>query len=148
MPGSNGWAIAPSHTADGHALLLANPHLEWSEHQTFFEAHLQAPGVYDAYGAALVGCPVLTIVFNDNLGWTHTSNTIDAGDLYHLTLKDDGYLYDGEVKPFETLTETIKVRQDDGTLVDDTLEVRRSVHGPVVEVEGATIAIRMAAVDQ
>ena len=27
--GSNGWAIAPSRSADGHAMLLANPHLLW-----------------------------------------------------------------------------------------------------------------------
>ncbi len=27
-PGSNGFAIAPSHTKDGHALLLINPHTQ------------------------------------------------------------------------------------------------------------------------
>ena len=111
MAGSNGWAIAPSHTADGHALLLANPHLNWAEEQTFFEAQLQAPGVYDAYGATLLGIPVLAIAFNDHLGWTHTNNTLDAGDLFVLTLDGDGYLFDGEVKPFETRTESIKVLQ-------------------------------------
>jgi acyl-homoserine-lactone acylase len=147
MPGSNGWAVAPSRTADGHALLLANPHLKWAGEQTFFEAHLQAPGVYDAYGAALIGFPTLGIAFNDHLGWTHTSNTIDAGDLYVLTIEGDGYRYDGEILPFTTRTETINVRQEDGTLREDVLVVRRSVHGPVVEVEGTTIAVRLAAVD-
>ncbi len=110
--GSNGWAIAPSHTADGHALLLANPHLQWGGEQTFFEAQLSAPGVYDAYGAAPVGFPILGFAFNDHLGWTHTVNTLDAGDLYLLTLEGDGYRYDGEVLPFETRTETIMVRQE------------------------------------
>ncbi|MFL5758815.1 MAG: acylase [Thermomicrobiales bacterium] len=146
--GSNGWAIAPAHTADGRALLLANPHLPWAEEWTVFEAQLQAPGVYDAYGVTQVGVPVLAIAFNDHLGWTHTSNTLDAGDLYLLTLKDDGYLYDGEVRSFESRTETIKVRQDDGTLRKETLEVRRSVHGPIVEAEGNTVAVRMVAVDE
>ena len=80
--GSNAWAVAPSHTADGHALLLANPHLPWGGEHTFFEAQLSAPGVYDAYGATLVGIPVLAIAFNDYLGWTHTVNTLDAADLY------------------------------------------------------------------
>ena len=32
---------------------------------------------------ARVPCPA--IAFNDNLGWTHTSNTIDTGDLFLLT---------------------------------------------------------------
>ena len=120
--GSNGWAIAPSRTADGHALLLANPHLPWGGEHTFFEAQLSAPGVYDAYGATLVGFPVLAIAFNDHLGWTHTVNTIDGGDLYVLTLDGDGYRFDGEVLPFETRTETIKVRQEDGTLREETLD--------------------------
>ena len=145
--GSNGWAVGPSHTADGHALLLANPHLPWSGEWTFFEAQLLAPGVYDAYGATQVGIPVLAIAFNDYLGWTHTVNTIDAADLYQLTPAGDGYRFDGEILPFETRTETIKVRQDDGSLHEETLEVRRSVHGPVVEREGKLFAIRIAAVD-
>ncbi len=145
-PASNGWAIAPSRTAGGHALLLANPHLEWGGEQTFFEAHLQAPGIYDAYGATLVGFPTLAIAFNDHLGWTHTANTLDAGDLYELTFEGDGYRYDDEVLPFETRTETIQVRQANGTMREDTLEVRRSVHGPVVDA-GGPLAIRMAAID-
>ncbi|MEA2512293.1 MAG: acyl-homoserine-lactone acylase [Thermomicrobiales bacterium] len=147
--GSNGWAIAPSHTADGHTLLLANPHLLWAEEHTFFEAQLSAPGVYDAYGAALVGLPVLAIAFNDHLGWTHTNNTIDPADVYLLTLVGDGYRFDGQTRAFETRTETIKVRQEGGTLREESLMVRRSVHGPVVETaEGQTVAIRMAGVDE
>src|SRR5262249_12299229 len=55
--------------------------------------------------------------------------------------------FDGEVLPFQTRTETIKVRQEDGTLRDDTLAVRRSVHGPVFEDGGNTIALRVTAVD-
>src|SRR5262249_54758150 len=76
--GSNGWAVAPSHAADGHALLLANPHLPWGGEWTLFEAQLSAPGVYDASGATLVGVPVLAIAFTDRLGWTHTANTLDG----------------------------------------------------------------------
>ncbi|HEY9813902.1 MAG TPA: penicillin acylase family protein, partial [Candidatus Sericytochromatia bacterium] len=67
--GSNGWAIAPSHSASGKAMLLANPHLPWSDLYLWYEAQLTAPGI-DAYGATLVGLPVLEIAFNDFLGWT------------------------------------------------------------------------------
>ncbi len=45
--------------------------------------------------------PVLTIAFNNNLGWTHTVNTIDASDRYELTLKGDGYLLDGKTELFD-----------------------------------------------
>lgn len=144
MAGSNGWAIAPPRAEDGHPLLLVNPHNPWGGEYTWFEAQLSAPGVYDAYGATFVGVPVLALAFNDRLGWANTVNTIDPGDLYALTLAEGGYRFDGEARPFETRTETIRIRQDDGTLREEPLEVRRSVHGPVVEEAGEAIAIRLA----
>lgn len=145
--GSNGWAVAPSQTADGHALLLANPHLPWNGEYLLFEAQLTAPGVYDAYGATLVGIPVLAIAFNDFLGWTHTVNTLDGADLYRLTPDGDGYRFDGATRAFESRTETIRVRQEDGTLQEEMLTVRRSVHGPVVEARDELLAVRCTAID-
>lgn len=41
---SNGWAIAPSHTAAGKTLLLGNPHLPWGGWQTYYKIQLTAPG--------------------------------------------------------------------------------------------------------
>jgi acyl-homoserine-lactone acylase len=79
-PGSNGWAIAPSHSANGNAMLLANPHLFWSDLFLWYEAQLNAPGI-NVYGAGLVGIPVLSIAFNDHLGWTHTVNPLMDGML-------------------------------------------------------------------
>ena len=32
--GSNEWAIAPSHSANGHAMLMSNSHLEWGDMHT------------------------------------------------------------------------------------------------------------------
>ncbi|HYA16632.1 MAG TPA: penicillin acylase family protein, partial [Bryobacteraceae bacterium] len=43
--GSNEWAIAPSHSANGHAMLMSNSHLEWGDMHTYFEVQLTAPGV-------------------------------------------------------------------------------------------------------
>ncbi|MFN2458261.1 MAG: penicillin acylase family protein [Chitinophagaceae bacterium] len=92
-PGSNSYAIAPSRSASKNAMLVANPHLPWGDFFIFFEAHLTAPG-FNAYGVSLVGQPALNIAFNENLGWTHTVNTIDASDRYELSLKAKGYLLD------------------------------------------------------
>ncbi len=127
--GSNGWAIAPKHSESGHAMLLANPHLPWSDLYLWYEAQITAPGI-DAYGATLVGIPVLAIAFNNNLGWTHTVNTFDGWDAYSLKLAKDGYLFDGKVRAFETESLTMKVKQKDGSVGDQKLLVKRSVHGP------------------
>ena len=130
--GSNAWAVAPKRSASGHTLLLQNPHLPWSDLFTWIEAQYVAPGV-DLSGAALVLSPVLEIAFNDRLGWTHTVNTQDGEDLYELRLSGEGYLFDGAVRPFETSTHVLRVKQGDGSFRNDTVRVRRSIHGPVLE---------------
>nr|WP_322744386.1 MULTISPECIES: acylase [unclassified Coleofasciculus] len=146
--GSNAWAIAPSHSATGNAMLLANPHLPWSDFFLCYEAQLTAPGI-DTYGTALVGMPMLAIAFNDNLGWTFTVNTHDGWDAYELTLADGGYLFDGKVHPFETETQTLKVKQADGTVREKELVIRRSLHGSIVaQNNGKAIALRVVGLDQ
>ena len=147
-PGSNSYAIAPSKTESGNAMLVANPHLPWSEYYLFFEANLNSPG-FNLYGVTLVGMPVLNIAFNNHLGWTHTVNTIDAADRYELTLKDGGYLLDEEVKLFVEKSDTIKVRQADGLLRDEILKLKYSEHGPVVgEMDNIAYALRIAGIEK
>jgi acyl-homoserine-lactone acylase len=146
--GSNAWAVGPSRSASGNALLLANPHLPWDDRFTWFEAQLAGPGV-DAYGAALLGMPFPAIAFNDHLGWTHTINPVDASDLYRLRLVDGGYAWNGGTRPFNTDTKTLTVKREDGTMRTDTLVVRRSVHGPVVaQRDGKALALRVAGLSQ
>jgi acyl-homoserine-lactone acylase len=146
--GSNEWAIGPSFSASGNAMLLSNSHLQWGDMHTYFEVQLTAPGV-TSYGAVWVGFPVLRQCFNDYLGWTQTTNNPSESDLYRLTLRDGGYVLDGKVRQFEIEQTVIKVKTAAGTLRDEPLTVRRSVHGPVVaERNGTTVAMRVAALDR
>lgn len=143
-PGSNSMAIAPSKSGSGKAMLISNPHLPWGDFFTWFEAHLNTPD-FHAYGAALAGMPVLTIAFNNNLGWTHTVNTIDASDRYELTLSGDGYLLDGKTELFNRREVTEKVRQDDNTIQELKFEFKYSKQGPVVGEKGdKAYAVRIA----
>lgn len=147
--GSNAWAVAPSRSASGNTMLLANPHLPWEPSQlTYYEAHLNGPGIA-VYGATQVGLPVLRFAFNDDLGFTNTVNTIAGSTTYRLTLAPGGYRYDGKVLPFATATKTYKVRGADGTLKTASLAVRSSVHGPVFDLpNGQTVAVRVAGLDR
>lgn len=146
-PGSNGWAIAPTRTDDRTAMLLANPHLPWGDLFTWFEAHTVGPEL-DAYGASLVGMPTLNIAFNPYLGWTHTVNTMDGADLYELETNGDYYLFDGEMRPFTIEDQVLRVRQSDGTLAEQPLRIRSSVHGPVIAAEGTrAIALSVTGLD-
>lgn len=146
--GSNEWAIGPSRSATGKAILMSNSHLQWGDIHTYFEVQLTAPGV-TSYGAVWVGFPVLRQCFTEYVGWTQTTNNPAESDLYRLVVKDGGYVLDGKVKPFETRTEIIKVREANGALREERLEVRRSEHGPIVaERNGSPIAMRVAAIDR
>jgi acyl-homoserine-lactone acylase len=147
--GSNAWAIGPRRSASGNAMLLANPHLPWNEPlMRFTEAHLVGPGM-DVSGATLIGLPVIAIGFNDRLGWSHTVNTIDALDAFTLRLAEGGYRLDGEVRPFETRIDTLRIRQPDGTLRVEELAIRSSVHGPVVAQNDTTAtAVAVEGLDQ
>ncbi len=145
--GSNMWAIGPKRTANGNAMLLQNPHLPWSDLYLFYEAQLVGPDV-NIYGATLVGMPTIAIGFNDSLGWSHTVNTQDGADEFRLNKKGAGYLYDGAVKPFEVSVEILKVKQADGSFREDTLRLKRSVQGPVLEEDAnSALAVRVVGLD-
>lgn len=148
VAGSNAWAIAPSRSASGNAMLLANPHLPWEDLFVWVEGHLSSPSL-NVSGATLVGLPLPMIALNKRLGWTFTVNTFDGADLYELELADDGYRWDGDVRPFETREVEIRVRTETGGQTTETLEVRESVHGPVVGVAGdRALALRVVGTDQ
>ncbi len=148
-PGSNTWTIGPPRSASGNAMLLINPHLAWGN--TFYrymEVHVVGPN-YDLYGAPQIGFPVAVVGFNPHAGWGRTVNTIDTVDFFKLTVKDGQYVYDGKPRAFERETRTIKIKQADGSLKNETIDIRRSIQGPVVyDKDGTTIAMRVAGIDR
>jgi acyl-homoserine-lactone acylase len=146
--GSNTYAIAPARSASGRAMLVQNPHLPWHKEFLFFESHFVLNGK-SMYGATLVGIPGIAIGFNEHLGWSHTDNPLDNADTYELERKDGGYVLDGERKAFEVVNKTIRIRQDDGTLSDQDIEVYQTVHGPVIKkTRDKVLALRMAGLDR
>lgn len=148
--GSNAWAVAPERSESGNALLVANPHLDWSDLFMWYEAQLVSPDT-SIYGATLVGMPVVAIGFNDYLGWTHTVNTYDGYDLYELTLTENGgYMMDGEEHPLDVNTVMVDVLQADGTHAEYPIDVYASAHGSVISMrdDGKALAIRIAGLDR
>lgn len=64
---------------------------------------------------------------------------------HELTLKDDGYVFDGKLRPFDVKTTSYKLRRANGEVVDKPLEIKRTVHGPVFErADGTVTALRLA----
>ena len=147
--GSNAWAIGPRKSASGKTMMIMNPHLPWQDWYTYYEIHLNGPGL-NLYGASQVGFPVLRFVFSDQVAFTQTVNNIDASDLYRITREGaSGYRFDGATRAFATREKQIQVRQPDGTLQARPLTIRSTVHGPIVwDRDGLTLALRTAGLDR
>ena len=88
--GSNGIAIAPKLTADGHALLLINPHTSF-----YFRSEQQVTSGegLDAYGAATWGQFFVYQGFNAKAGWMHTSSGVDNVDEFAETRRPNRARY-------------------------------------------------------
>jgi len=144
--GSNGIAIAPSYTRDGHALLLINPHTSF-----FFrsELHMTSDEGLNAYGAATWGQFFIYQGFNDNAGWMHTSSGVDNVDEFAETIVTgaDGkrsYRYGGELRPVTTKKITLSYRNAAGGLAQRTFTTYATHHGPIVrEADGKWIAFAL-----
>ena len=80
---SNGIAIAPGLTRDGHALLLINPHTSF-----FFRSELgmESEEGLHAYGASTWGQFFIYQGFNERVGWMHTSSGVDSVDEFAETI--------------------------------------------------------------
>jgi acyl-homoserine-lactone acylase len=143
--GSNGIAIAPKLTTNGHALLLINPHTSF-----YFRSELQmsSDAGLDAYGAVTWGQFFIYQGFNPHIGWMHTSTTADAVDEFAETIvRKDGklfYRYGSEVRAVTTRQITVPYRKNDGTMAERTFTAYFTHHGPIVrEKDGKWIAIAL-----
>jgi acyl-homoserine-lactone acylase len=135
--GSNGIAIAPKLTVDGHALLLINPHTSFYFRS---ELHMSSDEGLDAYGAATWGQFFIYQGFNPHIGWMHTSTGVDVVDEFAETIvKKDGkpyYKYGKALRPLTTRTITLRYRKDDGSLGERAFTAYFTHHGPIVRSEG------------
>ena len=144
--GSNGFAIAPSHTSGGHALLLINPHTSF-----FFRSELQVTSDegLNVYGAATWGQFFIYQGFNEKAGWMHTSSGTDNVDEFAETIVRgaDGkhsYRYGKELRPVQEKAITLSYRQQDGKLAQRVITTYATHHGPIVrEDKGKWIAFAM-----
>jgi len=142
--GSNAWALAPSRTTSGRAILLRNPHLYWRA--GYYEAHFTVPGVINFYGDSQVGYPLFfNSGFNEHLGWATTNNNPDLEEVYALDVdpaRPDHYLFDGGSVALERLELTVPWKNGAG-LSSETREFWRTPLGPVIDRgEGKVYVLR------
>ncbi|RYU90499.1 acylase [Mucilaginibacter terrigena] len=130
--GSNGFAISPSRTESGHAMLYINPHVPFYFRS---EVGLNSGEGLHAYGAVTWGQFFIYQGFNRHCGWMHTSSYADVGDLYaEKVIKKDGkwfYEYDGKLKPVVTRQLKLKIKQGNEYVIRN-ITGYYTHHGPVI----------------
>lgn len=134
--GSNGIAIAPRNTLNGHALLYINPHTSF-----YFRSELQMTSDegLNAYGAATWGQFFIYQGFNERAGWMHTTSGVDNIDTFLETPTGSGerwsYRHGNDVVPMMTRSITIPYRTSTG-MSSRTIKAYFTRHGPIVGRQG------------
>jgi penicillin amidase len=146
---SNAWALTPSRSATGAALLANDPHLGFQAPILWYLARIQLPGGRFLAGATSPGVPFMVIGRNESLAWGFTTTHSDVQDVFVERLASpQAYLTPDGPRPFTLRDELIRVR---GAEEPERLRVRESRHGPIVSDldpsppnDGTVVAVAMA----
>ncbi|MDX1660740.1 MAG: penicillin acylase family protein [Gemmatimonadota bacterium] len=148
--GSNEWALGPSRTADGTAMLFVNPHQSFFGVERYLEIHLHSDEGLVFSGLTRYGFLLPYMGHGERHGWTYTDNYADISDLYVEVFDDPddalAYRYGDGHRRAETWTETIRLA-DGGTR---TLRFWKTHHGPVVglDEEGRILTAKLPRLEE
>ena len=146
--GSNGFAIAPSRSDDGHTRLIVNSHQPMTGLYAWYEAHMVSEEGLNIAGAGFPGTPILAQGVTPNLGYTHTVNAPDLVDVYALQVDDEKkpkrYKLDGQWQDFDITKSKFRVKLFGPFSLPITRDVLWSEHGPVLSTPTGHYAIRFA----
>ncbi len=142
--GSNGFAVAPTRSKSGRALLMINPHTSF-----YFrpEVHVASEQGLNVYGAVTWGQFFIYQGFNERAGWMHTSGGGDVIDEYLETVSErDGkvvYAYGGGEREMKAVPITLPYKTATG-MASKTITAWYSHHGPIVRaIDGKWVAVKM-----
>ncbi len=144
---SSMWAVAPTRTTRGHALLFQNPHVRFLASDQGYEVHLQSGEGWHISGFVVLGTPVPIAGHNEELGWSHTNGGADISDAFELRFDHPNdplaYRHGGAWRRATEWEQTLRVRTA-SRVETRRFRFRRTHHGPVVaRREGRSVAIRM-----
>jgi acyl-homoserine-lactone acylase len=141
------FAVSPSRTKNGNAILAIDPHLSWAGFSRFWECRIHA-GDLHASGVTLPGSPYIGLGHNSDLAWSMTTGGPDTSDIYKLTLKESDpkkYKYNGEWKDLTSKEITLNVRG----VGEQKHTLWFSHHGPIIaQRDGKAYAAAVSYADE
>ena len=139
--GSNAMALSGSRTEDGKVWLLVNSHQPIEGRFAWYEAHIVSDEGWNIIGGLFPGGATIFVGTNQHLGWAHTTNYHNFGDIYKLTHRGNKYLYDGVWKSFTKRTARLKIKLGAIKLVVNKV-IRSCEYGPVFQTKHGWYALR------
>ena len=142
--GSNGLAVAPSRSADGHTRIAANSHQPYEGRVAWYEARLKSEEGIDLVGGLFPGTPILLTAVGPNIGWAATVNKPDLYDTFKLTVDDEKnptrYRMDGQWKDLARTTIRYNVLRNGAQVPVERVGLT-SEHGPVYVTDKGVYAM-------
>jgi penicillin amidase len=157
--GSNEWAVAPSRSASGKAMLANDPHLALNTPATWYQNHLRArPAGIDVAGSSFPGVPYIVLGQNQRIAWGATVNPMDVTDTFQEQVVPDpsspsGFstLYEGSPEPLmpipqvfrfntvgDNVPDSLVVAPPGGAIPAATLIAPRRNNGPIISLDPTT----------
>lgn len=128
--GSNSWVLAPEKTKSGKVIFANDPHIEFSQPGTWFEAHISCPN-YEMYGYYIAGTPFPLLGHNRNYAYGLTMFENDDCDMFEEENNPSNanqYKTASGFLNYKIRNKTIKVK--DSTSVN--LKIKETHHGPII----------------
>ena len=148
--GSNAFAFSQKMTTNNHTYLIANPHVNITGPEAFYELHIASDEGLNFHGMMFPGSLSPQIGTNHFLGWTHTNNYFDHTDVFALEMhptKENYYKFDDQWIPLveRDLKLAVKIKP-----VPFPIKVKRTVYyskyGPTLKTDdGHYFSFRMGA---
>ncbi|MGI9544695.1 MAG: penicillin acylase family protein [Cyclobacteriaceae bacterium] len=142
--GSNAMAVSPNRMNDGKGYLLVNAHRPIEGRFAWYEAHISSEEDWEIIGGLFPGGMSIFVGANKFLGWTHTTNYHNFGDIYKLEINPNNrnqYRYDGEWKTFYEKKAKLVVK-----IAGIPLPIKRKIqictYGPVLKTKHGSYAFR------
>ncbi|ELY2016747.1 penicillin acylase family protein [Flavobacterium psychrophilum] len=128
--GSNSWVLSPKKTKTGKVLFCNDPHIEYSQPGTWYEAHISCPE-NEMYGYYLAGTPFPLLGHNRDYAYGITMFENDDADLFeeeNNPKNENQYKTVTGFQNYKIRTQTIKVKDSTSII----LNVKETQHGPII----------------